>query len=57
MKSRFLDRHIRCELHESSRKPNLHPVFRRVGQKSIRATGKIADEAESPLGMKRSMQN
>lgn len=56
MKSRFLDRQIRCELHENSRKSNSLPVLSGVGKKGIRAIGKISN-TEPPLGMKSSMQN
>lgn len=56
MRSRFLDRQIRCEVHENHRKSNLLPVFWGQRKKNIRAIGKIAD-AEPPVRMESSTQN
>lgn len=56
MKSRFLDRQIRCEVQENHKKSNLLPVFWGQRQKDIRAIGKITD-TKPAMRMESSTQN
>lgn len=56
MKSRFLDRQIRCEVHENHKKSNLLPVFWGQSKKDTRAIGKITN-AKPPVRMESSTQN